>query len=96
MIAEKAAPGAAHTWWNSLSKAEQETAMEVHPDLLRDLDGIPSTLRGVCSMGEQTWRGTTIPDTSTRNRPSTTWAAWPEESGRYSMFDVMGRGDRSG
>lgn len=44
-ITENAAPGAVNTWWNSLSKSEQEDVMAQHPDILRDLNGIPAAVR---------------------------------------------------
>ncbi|WP_431870468.1 alpha/beta hydrolase [Nocardiopsis eucommiae] len=44
-IAGNANPGAVNTWWNSLSDSERESAMAEHPDLLRDLDGIPAAVR---------------------------------------------------
>ena len=34
-----------NTWWNAMSEEEQREAMEDHPELLRSLDGIPSTVR---------------------------------------------------
>ncbi|OKI19158.1 hypothetical protein A6A08_05130 [Nocardiopsis sp. TSRI0078] len=42
---ENADPGAVSTWWNSLSEAERDAAMNEHPEILRDLDGIPATVR---------------------------------------------------
>ena len=38
-------PSTVNTWWNSLSEEEQQQALEDHPELLRDLDGIPTTVR---------------------------------------------------
>jgi uncharacterized protein (UPF0335 family) len=38
-------PAAVNSWWNSMSEEEQQQAMEDHPELLRDLDGIPTVVR---------------------------------------------------
>ncbi|MFE6307451.1 alpha/beta hydrolase [Nocardiopsis sp. NPDC057823] len=38
-------PSVVNTWWNSMDEQEQRQAMEDHPELLRDLDGIPTVVR---------------------------------------------------
>ncbi|MFE1099909.1 alpha/beta hydrolase [Nocardiopsis alba] len=38
-------PSTVNNWWNSLDETEQQQALEDHPELLRDLDGIPATVR---------------------------------------------------
>ena len=38
-------PSTVNTWWHSLDESEQQQVMEDHPDLLRDLDGVPTTVR---------------------------------------------------
>lgn len=38
-------PHQVNAWWDSLSKDEREQAMDEDPELLRDLDGIPSDVR---------------------------------------------------
>ncbi|WP_040703041.1 alpha/beta hydrolase [Nocardiopsis salina] len=38
-------PHLVNAWWDSLSEDEREQAMADDPDLLRDLDGIPSNVR---------------------------------------------------
>ncbi len=66
------------------------------PDSPGGIKGITMIL-SMYRTGKATWRGTTIPVTSTRNRPpSITWAAWLEEGRRPLPFDVMGYGGRSG
>ncbi|MES0835048.1 alpha/beta hydrolase [Nocardiopsis tropica] len=38
-------PSIVNLWWTSMTEEEQEQAVRDHPDLLRELDGIPSTVR---------------------------------------------------
>lgn len=38
-------PAVVNLWWTSMTEEEQRQAMEDHPELLRDLDGIPATVR---------------------------------------------------
>jgi len=38
-------PSTVNAWWTSMSEKEQQQAIEDHPELLRALDGIPSTVR---------------------------------------------------
>ncbi|WP_026117877.1 alpha/beta hydrolase [Nocardiopsis alkaliphila] len=38
-------PSTVNTWWHALDEEEQQQLMEDHPELLRDLDGIPATVR---------------------------------------------------
>ncbi|GAB2497880.1 alpha/beta hydrolase [Nocardiopsis aegyptia] len=42
---ESAGPASVNTWWTSLDEEQQQEAMEDHPELLRDLDGIPTVVR---------------------------------------------------
>ncbi|WP_017570680.1 alpha/beta hydrolase [Nocardiopsis halotolerans] len=38
-------PSIVNLWWTSMTEEEQQQAMRDHPDLLRELDGIPATVR---------------------------------------------------
>lgn len=38
-------PALVNLWWSSLTEDEQQEAMELHPDELRELDGIPAVVR---------------------------------------------------
>ncbi|WP_116243838.1 alpha/beta hydrolase [Nocardiopsis sp. FIRDI 009] len=38
-------PAVVNLWWTSMTEEEQRQAMEDHADLLRELDGIPTTVR---------------------------------------------------
>ena len=38
-------PSTVNTWWHALDETEQQQVMEDHPDLLRDLDGVPTAVR---------------------------------------------------
>ncbi|WP_433698339.1 alpha/beta hydrolase [Nocardiopsis sp. CA-288880] len=38
-------PSIVNLWWTSMTEEEQEQAVRDHPDLLRELDGIPSAVR---------------------------------------------------
>lgn len=38
-------PSVVNAWWTAMSEEEQQQAMEDHPELLRDLDGIPTVVR---------------------------------------------------
>jgi hypothetical protein len=38
-------PATVNLWWTSMTEEEQRQAVEDHPELLRELDGIPTTVR---------------------------------------------------
>nr|WP_223839083.1 alpha/beta hydrolase family protein [Nocardiopsis deserti] len=38
-------PSVVNLWWTSMTEEEQEQAVRDHPELLRELDGIPATVR---------------------------------------------------
>ena len=38
-------PSTVNTWWHALDETEQQQVMEDHPELLRDLDGVPTAVR---------------------------------------------------
>ncbi|WP_083678343.1 alpha/beta hydrolase [Nocardiopsis sp. CNR-923] len=44
-FSESASPSSVSSWWESLTEDERQEAMEEHPDELRNLNGIPVTVR---------------------------------------------------
>lgn len=38
-------PSVVNLWWTTMTEEEQQQAVEDHPELLRELDGIPATVR---------------------------------------------------